>query len=158
VSHQTYRRDAFTVLTDPALLDIDLVHDLSRETYWAAGIPRATLVRAVAGSLCFGIYEGQKQVGFARVVTDRATFAYLCDVFVLPTHRARGLSKWLMECVVAHPDLQGLRRFVLVTKDAHGLYARFGFETPADPAAYMHIHRPDVYRSQPDAGDEPTGR
>ena len=80
-----------------------------------------------------------------RIVTDRATFAYLCDVFVLPGYRGRGLSKWLMECAVAHPDLQGLRRFVLVTKDAHGLYAKFGFETPADPTAYMHIHNPDVY-------------
>lgn len=148
--HQNYHRNGFAVSTDPALLDIDLVHDyLSRETYWAAGIPRDTLVRAIVGSLCFGVYEGDAQVGFARVVTDRATFAYLCDVFVLPEFRGRGLSKWLMECVVAHPDLTGLRRFVLVTKDAHGLYAKFGFETPVDPTGYMHVHRPDVYREPP---------
>jgi GNAT superfamily N-acetyltransferase len=147
VPHQTFRRDDFRISTDPAILNIDLIHSyLSRETYWAAGIPRDTLVRAVTGSLCFGVYESEKQVGFARVVTDRATFAYLCDVFVLREYQGRGLSKWLMECVVSHPDLQGLRRFVLVTKDAHGLYAKFGFETPADPASYMHIHRPDVYR------------
>ena len=146
--HPTSSRDAFTISTDPALLDIDLLHNyLSRETYWAAGIPRDTLVRAVAGSLCFGVYEAEKQVGFARVVTDRATFGYLADVFVLPEYRGRGLSKWLMECVVAHPDLQGLRRFVLVTKDAHGLYAQFGFEPLADPTGYMHIHRPDAYRT-----------
>jgi GNAT superfamily N-acetyltransferase len=139
------------VSTDPALLDLDLVHNyLAQHAYWAAGIPRATLERAIAGSLCFGVYEGGKQVGFARVVTDRATFGYLCDVFVLPEFRGRGLSKWLMECVMAHPDLQGLRRFVLVTRDAHGLYARFGFETPADPKGYMHIHKPDVYRTRPD--------
>ncbi|WP_171475517.1 GNAT family N-acetyltransferase [Frigoriglobus tundricola] len=119
---------------------------LSRETYWAAGIPRDTLLKAVAASVCFGVYGADRQVGFARVVTDRATFAYLCDVFILPEYRGRGLSKWLMECVVAHPDLQGLRRFVLVTRDAHALYAKFGFEPPADPAGYMHVHKPDVYR------------
>jgi GNAT superfamily N-acetyltransferase len=148
VSHQTHNHDGFTVSTDPARLDLNVVHDyLDRDSYWAAGIPRQTLERAVAGSLCFGVYEGGKQVGFARVVTDRATFAYLCDVFVLSAYRGRGLSKWLVECVVAHPDLQGLRRFVLVTKDAHGLYARFGFETPADPTTYMHIHRPDAYQN-----------
>jgi GNAT superfamily N-acetyltransferase len=150
VTHQTHHRAAFTISTDPALLDLDLLHDyLSRETYWSAGIPRDTLVRAVAGSLCFGVYGVGGQVGFARVVTDRATFAYLCDVFLLPAYRGRGLSKWLMECVTAHPDLQGLRRFVLVTRDAHGLYAKFGFEPPADPTGYMHIHRPDVYRDLP---------
>jgi len=155
VSHPTHERDGFTVSTDPARLDIDRVHSyLSRETYWAAGIPRDTLLKAVAGSLCFGVYEADRQVGFARVVTDRATFAYLCDVFVLPEYRGRGLSKWLMECVVGHPDLRGLRRFVLVTKDAHALYAKFGFETPADPASYMHVHKPDVYQVPPGAGGE----
>lgn len=141
-------RDGFTVSTDPARLDLDMVHDyLSRESYWAAGIPRAVLEKAVVGSLCFGVYDGPRQVGFARVVTDRATFAYLCDVFVLPAYRGRGLAAWLMECVVGHPDLQGLRRFVLVTRDAHGLYERFGFVAPPDPSGYMHVHRPDAYRT-----------
>jgi len=143
-----HHRDGFTVSSDPARLDLDLVHRyLSEESYWAAGIPRAVLDRAVAGSLCFGVYEGDRQVGFARVVTDRATFAYLCDVFVLPAYRGRGLATWLVGCVVAHPDLQGLRRFVLVTRDAHGLYERFGFVTPPDPGGYMHVHRPDAYRA-----------
>jgi GNAT superfamily N-acetyltransferase len=153
---QSSHRDGFTVSTDPALLDLTLLHDyLSRQAYWSAGIPLDTLERAVAGSLCFGLYAGDLQIGFARVVTDRATFAYLCDVFVLPEYRGRGLSKWLMECVMANPDLQGLRRFVLVTRDAHELYAKFGFETPTNPASYMHIHRPDVYSAPPDTNDGP---
>jgi GNAT superfamily N-acetyltransferase len=141
----------FTVSTDPARLDLDLIHRyLSRESYWAAGIPRDTFTRAIANSLCFGVYDAAgQQVGFARVVTDRATFAYLCDVFVLPASRGRGLSKWLMGCVVAHPDLQGLRRFVLVTRDAHALYAKFGFEPLADPTGYMHVHRRNPYQSPP---------
>jgi GNAT superfamily N-acetyltransferase len=136
-----------------------VIHDyLSRESYWAAGIPRDVLERAVAGSLCFGVYdEAGRQVGFARVVTDRATFAYLCDVFVLPSHRGRGLSKWMMECVVAQPDLQGLRRFVLVTRDAHRLYERCGFTPVADPTGYMHIHRPDPYAGRSAAASEYVG-
>jgi GNAT superfamily N-acetyltransferase len=103
------------------------------------------LTRAVAGSLCFGLYHGAEQVGFARVITDRATFAYLCDVYILEAHRGRGLGRWLMELVVAHPALQGLRRFVLVTRDAHRLYERFGFQPLARPEGYMEIYRPDVY-------------
>jgi GNAT superfamily N-acetyltransferase len=149
VSHQIQHRDGFTVSTDPDHLDLDAVHAyLSQEAYWSAGIPRELLARAIAGSLCFGLYEGEKLVGFARVVTDRATFAYLCDVFVLPAYRGRGLSKWLMDCIVAHPDLQGLRRFVLVTRDAHKLYSRYGFTPLADPTGYMHIHRQDAYRKE----------
>jgi GNAT superfamily N-acetyltransferase len=158
VHHQTYQRGGFTVSTDPARLDLDVIHGyLNRESYWAAGIPRDVLERAVAGSLCFGVYDDAgRQVGFARVVTDRATFAYLCDVFVLEQYRGRGLSKWLMECVMAHPDLRGLRRFVLVTRDAHGLYERFGFTPVADPTGYMHVHRPDPYRAGTD--DQSDGR
>lgn len=148
MQHQTDRRGDLTISTDPARLDLDVIHRyLSEESFWAAGIPRDTLERAIAGSLCFGVYDGGKQVGFARVVTDAATFAYLCDVFVLKAYRGRGLSKWLMECVIAHPSLHGLRRFVLVTKDAHGLYKQFGFTPLADPSGYMHIHDPFVYSS-----------
>jgi GNAT superfamily N-acetyltransferase len=148
---ETYHRDGFSISTEPSRFDLDMIHGyLSRETYWSLGIPREVLIRAIAGSLCFGIYEQERQIGFARVVTDRATFAYLCDVFVLPDYRGRGLSKWLMESIIGHPDLQGLRRFVLVTRDAHELYTQFGFVTPPDPTAYMHIHRPNAYQPESD--------
>jgi len=152
MQHQTDQRGEFIVSADPARLDLDVIHRyLSEESFWAAGIPRDVLERAIAGSLCFGAYDGGKQVGFARVVTDSATFAYLCDVFVLEPYRGRGLAKWLMECVIAHPSLQGLRRFVLVTKDAHGLYQKFGFMPLADPSGYMHIHNPNAYQAGPDS-------
>jgi GNAT superfamily N-acetyltransferase len=116
-----------------------------RESYWAAGIPRDIVERSLRGSLCFGLYEGESQVGFARCVTDRATYAYLADVFVLPSHRRRGLSKWLMACIAAHPDLQGLRRWGLVTRDAHGLYARFGFGPLENPERHMERVDREVY-------------
>jgi GNAT superfamily N-acetyltransferase len=141
------RRGDYFISTDPKLLDLSVIHDfLSRDSYWAANIPRETQRRALNGSLCFGIYDDGKQIGLARVVTDRATFAWLCDVFVLETYRGRGLSKWLMECVVAHPDLQGLRRFILGTRDAHSLYTRFGFKPLADPTRFLEIHNADAYR------------
>ncbi len=156
MQHPTHSQGGFIISLDPARLDQDVIHDyLSRASYWAVGIPRDVLERAVAGSLCFGVYdETGRQVGFARVVTDRAKFAYLCDVFVLPSHRGRGLSKWMMDYVVAHPDLQGLRRFVLVTRDAHRLYERFGFTPVADPTGYMHIHHPDPYAGRSAAASE----
>jgi GNAT superfamily N-acetyltransferase len=144
-----YQLGEFTVSTDASRLDLDMIHDyLSQHSYWAAGIPRNILERAVAGSLSFGIYDPNRQVAFARVVTDAATFAYLCDVFVLESHRGRGLGTWLMECIMAHPSLQGLRRFMLATRDAHALYRRFGFTPAASSSAYMHIHRSDVYRDE----------
>ena len=93
------------------------------------------------------MYHGQQLVGFARIISDRATFAYLADVFILPSHRVRGLSRWLMECIVSHPDLQGLRRWMLATQDAHGLYAKFGFTPIRNPEAWMEIHRADIYAS-----------
>lgn len=139
------QRGAFLVSDDPALLDAGVIHAFLRESYWAAGIPRELVERSLQGSLCFGIYQGRAQVGFARCVTDRATFAYLADVFVLPSHRGRGLSKWLMECIAAHPDLQGLRRWNLVTRDAHGLYAQHGFTKVKHPERYMEKLDPDVY-------------
>ncbi|HVK11922.1 MAG TPA: GNAT family N-acetyltransferase [Gemmataceae bacterium] len=140
-------RAGYTISTDPGRLDFPAVHRFLSTSYWAPGLPMEVLTRAVAGSLCFGLYHGGEQVGFARVVTDRATFAYLCDAFVLEEHRGRGLSKWLMEVITAHPDLQGLRRFMLVTRDAHGLYEQFGFRPPVRPEGHMEIHRPDVYRT-----------
>jgi len=141
------RREGFRVSDDEALLDIELIHSFLRGSYWATGIPREVVERSLRGSLCFGLYEGDAQVGFARCVTDRATYAYLADVFVIPSHRGRGLSKWLVECVLAHPDLQGLRRWSLVTRDAHGLYARFGFVPPRNPERYLEKVDAEVYRN-----------
>src|SRR5690606_1543706 len=130
-------------------LDVDLVLGfLSREAYWSRGIPWETVERAIAGSLCFGGYlEGEGQVAFARVITDGATFGYLADVFVLPAHRGRGYGRQLVAAVLAHPQLQGLRRFMLATSDAHGLYAQFGFTEPARPQTLMEILRPGIYQS-----------
>lgn len=139
------KRDGFRVSDELALLDVDVIHAFLRECYWAAGIPREVLERSLRGSLCFGVYEGEAQVGFARCITDRATYAYLADVFVLPSHRGRGLSKWLLQCILAHPDLQGLRRWSLITRDAHGLYAQLGFVPLRSPERYMEKVDPDVY-------------
>ncbi|MCA8831825.1 GNAT family N-acetyltransferase [Hymenobacter pini] len=137
----------FTISTDPARLNVTLIHRyLSEESYWAKGIPLATVQRAIANSLNFGIYtaEGQ-QAGFARIVTDKATFAWLCDVFVLPEFQGQGLSKQLMRAVWAHPDVQNQRRHLLATLDAHGLYRQFGFQELAAPERYLEIRRPNPY-------------
>ncbi|KAA9331484.1 GNAT family N-acetyltransferase [Hymenobacter busanensis] len=142
---------AYTISTDPARLDVALVHDyLSHHSYWAPGISRELVERSIQNSLCFGVYapDGQ-QVGFARVVTDRATFAYLCDVFVLEAHRGQGLSKLLMTHIMAHPELQGLRRWLLGTRDAHSLYAQFGFTPLASPPRFMENAKLDPYRQAP---------
>jgi GNAT superfamily N-acetyltransferase len=145
--HEIARSGEFFISTDPTLLDLSVIHDfLSNESYWAPGIPIETQRRANDGSLCFGLYQNDQQIGFARVVTDRATFAWLCDVFVLEAYRGLGLSKWLMECVMSHPELQGFRRFILGTRDAHTLYTRFGFKPLADPTRFLEIHHPDPYR------------
>jgi len=129
------------VSTDKGELDVPLIHRfLSTGAYWSPGVARETVERAIAGSLCFGGYlDGAGQVAFARVITDAATFACLADVFVLPAHRGRGHAVQLMDAVVAHPQLQGLRRFMLATLDAHGLYARYGFVAPARPERLMEI-------------------
>lgn len=130
----------------PADIDLDVVHGfLSTEAYWCRGVPRVVLEKAIAHSLCFSALLDGSQVGFARVVTDRATYAYLCDVFVLPDARGRGVSKAMMDAITAHPELQGLRRFGLATADAHDLYARYGFEPLAKPERFMEIYRPGVY-------------
>lgn len=142
-----HHRDGFTVSTDPARLDVDAVHAFLTTSYWAEGIPRETVERSLRNSLCFGLYEGDRQVGLARAITDGVTFAYLCDVYVLPELRGRGLGTWLMECVMAHPDLQGLRRFSLVTRDAHELYRPFGFQEIRSPELHMEIVRPGLYKS-----------
>lgn len=133
------RPDGFTISTDPARLDVAAIHRyLAEDSYWARNIPRETVERALANSLNFGLFAPAGELaGFARVVTDKATFAWLCDVFVLPAHRGLGLSKWLMEVVWAHPDLRGLRRQMLATLDAHGLYQQFGFQPLAAPERYL---------------------
>jgi len=141
-----YRLGEFLISTDRERLSLDVVHGFLTNCYWAKGVPREVVTRSVEHSLCFGVYDGGgAQVGFARVVSDFATVAYLGDVFVLESHRGRGLSKWLMECVVQHPALQNLRRWILLTRDAHGLYSRFGFTPVKAPDRYMELHRPDVY-------------
>lgn len=147
------RQDDFTVSTDPDRLDLEAIHAALSREYWSIGIPRETVARALRGSLCFGLYvvEGQRegrQIGLARVITDAATFAYLCDVYVLSEFRGRGLGKLLMRTVMDHPDLQGLRRFSLVTRDAHELYRPFGFAEITRPDRHMEIVRPDIYNTR----------
>ncbi|SDR48387.1 Acetyltransferase (GNAT) domain-containing protein [Rhizobiales bacterium GAS113] len=138
------------ISTDPARFDLDRIHAwLEREAYWCKGLPRAVFDRSLRHSLCFGaLTAAGEQAGFARIVTDRATFAYLCDVFVDPAFRKRGVSKALMDAVIAHPDLQGLRRFMLATADAGGLYARYGFQPLAQPGRFMEISVPNIYQRQ----------
>ncbi|HUI25535.1 MAG TPA: GNAT family N-acetyltransferase [Candidatus Kryptonia bacterium] len=135
-----WTHDRFTISTDRARLDVDRIHSfLSERAYWALGRSRELVTRTIEHSLCFGVYDETAQVGFARVVTDYAIFAYLCDVFILESHRGRGLSKWLLRCVLAHPALAGMRRFHLVTDDAHGLYRQFGFTLLANPERHMEL-------------------
>jgi len=131
------RRGNLIVSTDPARLNLDAVCDFLTRAYWARTRPRAATERAFANSLVFGIYEGERQIGMARVVSDYTTFAYLCDVFIHEDYRGRGLGKWLMETIHGHPDLQGLRRWALLTSDAHGLYQQFGWSLLANPERWM---------------------
>jgi GNAT superfamily N-acetyltransferase/predicted metal-dependent hydrolase len=135
----------YEISADPSRLDLDVIHSFLSNSYWAKNIPRQLVERSIRHSLCFGIFHSGKQIGFARVISDFATFAYLADVFVLPEHRGRGVSKQLMETILEHRDLQGLRRFMLATLDAHGLYKQFGFEPLDHPDRYMSIHHPNPY-------------
>jgi GNAT superfamily N-acetyltransferase len=135
----------YTISNNNKKLDIGFIHSYLSTSYWAENIPVDTVTKAINGSLCFGVYHAGKQVGFARMITDKATFAYLADVFIDETHRGLGLSKWLVETILAHPGMQGLRRMMLATRDAHGLYAQFGFTPLTNPERWMHIHNPDVY-------------
>ena len=169
------RRGEFVISTDPARLDLDVIHNFLTNCYWARGVPREVVARSIENALCFGIYDGgdaspclaspclakearhgaprhgappygaPEQVGFARVISDFATIAYVGDVFVLESHRGRGLGKWLMECIMQHPALQNLRRWILTTRDAHGLYAQVGFTAVKSPERYMERHDPNVY-------------
>ena len=138
-------RDTFRITTDVASMDLDAIHAYLTRSYWSEGISKELVSKAMAGSLCFGLFDAGRQVGFARVVTDRATYAYLCDVYVLEDYQGRGLGTWMMHELMTHPDLQGLRRWGLVTRDAHRLYEKFGFAAPANPAGLMEIARPGMY-------------
>lgn len=135
----------YEVTTDPSRFDVVAIHAFLSGTYWSPGIPLSVVERAIQHSLCFGVLYDGAQVGFARMVTDRATFAYLADVYVLDAHRGKGLSKMLLDHIVRHPDLQGLRRMMLATRDAHGLYAKYGFQPLGKPDRFMELHQADVY-------------
>jgi GNAT superfamily N-acetyltransferase len=142
-----YRRGEFVISTDRERLSLDVVHCFLTNCYWAKGIPREVVERSIEHALCFGIYKGGEQVGFARVISDFATIAYVGDVFVLETHRGGGLAKWLMQCITQHPSLQNLRRWILTTRDAHGLYSQVGFTPLKAPERFMELHRPNVYET-----------
>jgi GNAT superfamily N-acetyltransferase len=139
-------KDHYRISTNKEEIDVAYVHYFLGQSYWAQNIPEEVVRRAINGSLCFSVFEQEKQVGFARVITDEATIAYLADVFIDEQHRGRGLSKWLMEVILSYPGLQGLRRFLLATRDAHGLYQQFGFSPLTHTNLWMHIHWPNVYK------------
>jgi len=140
-------KDDYCITTVKERIDLDYTQQFLAQTYWAEGIPKAVVEKAVQGSLCFALFHNDQQVGFARVISDEATFAYLADVFIDPAYRGKGLSQWLMEVIMDYPSLQGLRRFLLATRDAHGLYAKFGFEPIPSAAPFMQVHRPNIYRT-----------
>jgi GNAT superfamily N-acetyltransferase len=142
-----WQKNDYIIATDKALLDIDYIHRfLSEESYWAQHIPLPLVTKSVQNSLCFGLYLKEKQVGFARVITDEATFGYLADVFIDKGHRGQKLGKWLIEAILEHPALLGLRRIMLATRDAQPLYEPFGFQFPSDIKELMYIRRPDIYK------------
>jgi len=148
-SFQTITGEEYFISTDIDKMDVDTIHRyLSESSYWAKGIPKELVGKSIKHSLCFGVFSGDEQVGFARVVTDRTSFAYLGDVFILLAHQGKGLSKWLMQTIHDHPDLQGLRRWMLFTRDAHGLYNQFGWkQVPEEQTSrIMQIHNPSIYQ------------
>ena len=141
-------KDNYFISTNTSLLDVNMIHNyLANESYWAKNIPLATVEKSIKHSLCFGVYDGITQIGFARVITDYTAFAYLCDVFIIETYRKKGLSKWLLQTIHAYPELQGLRRWMLGTKDAQGLYVQFGWQSlPVDVCKrFMQIYKPNMY-------------
>ncbi len=148
-------RGDFRISSEHAGVDFDAVHAFLSTCYWAEGISRELLARAIANSIPFSLWHHDRQVGFARVVTDQATYAYLADVYVLEDYRRRGLGQWLMDVVLSHPDLQGLRRFELATRDAHRLYAKVGFGPLLAPERHMEINRPGLYKLQREQGQPP---
>ena len=146
MTNLTIYRDEYCISTDKTKLDLDAIHKfLSTEAYWCLNIPKSRVQLAIENSLCFGVYQNNKQIGFARVITDLSTIAYLGDVYILPEFRGKGLSKWLVETIMTYAPLQGLRRWILLTGDAHGLYRQFGWTDIADPTKWMELHNKNVY-------------
>lgn len=149
-----WQRENFIISTDKNMLDIDYIHQfLSKESYWAANIPIEVVSTSIKHSLCFGVYHKEKQIGFARIITDEATFAYLADVFIDSAYRGKGVSKWMMQIIMELPFMQLLRRFMLGTRDAHKLYEQFGFTPLTFPERFMQVHRPDAYAPCPPKGE-----
>jgi GNAT superfamily N-acetyltransferase len=147
------RRDDYLISTDKSILSVEMIYDyLANQSYWAANIPMEVVQKSISNSLCFGLYEKGEQIGFARLVTDKATFAYLADVFILEKYRGKGLAKWLVEVIQAHPELQGLRRWMLGTRDAHGLYEQLGWTVLDEDTRkrFMQRHFKDVYQQKED--------
>ena len=142
----TVAKNQFTITTKKEKFDVEFIHSFLTRSYWAEGISKEVIKRSIEGALCFGLFENDKQIGFARMITDKATFAYLADVFIIEEYRGRGLSKWLMEVIMSHPSLQGLRRMMLATKDAHGLYEKFGFTPLNNVDRWMQINDPNRYK------------
>jgi len=143
INDETLIKKGYKISTDKDLLDLDVIHNyLCNESYWSKGITKEKVQRSIENSMCFGVYKDGKQVGLARVITDKAIFAYLCDVFILDEFRGHGLSKWLLQTILAHPELQGLKRWTLATLDAHGLYKQFGFAPLGNPNRWMDIFTP----------------
>jgi len=152
LGYRSYYKDGFCISTEQARLDLCAIHHfLSTQAYWSQNIPFSRVETAVAHSLCFGLYQKEEQIGFARIVSDFSSMAYLADVYVVPEFRGLGLSKWLMQTIIDYPELQGLRRWILSTKDAHGLYKQFGWEPVAYPERWMEIHDPEVYNKRHDS-------
>jgi GNAT superfamily N-acetyltransferase len=146
--HYEVIKEEYRFSTDPSLLQVDMIHHyLSEESYWAQNIPKEIVEKSIANSLCFGLYRGDKQIGFTRLITDKATFAYLGDVFVIEAYRGKGLSKWMMTAIHAHPEVQGLRRWILGTRDAHGLYEQFGWTVMDEDTRkrFMQKYKKDAY-------------
>ena len=140
-----FQKNEYRISTDKTKLQFDVIHGFLSTSYWSPNIPMEIVKRAAENCLAFGIYKGDSQVGYARIISDYTTFAYLADVFVLECERGKGLSKWLMKCIMQVPDLQGLRRWMLTTRDAHGVYAQFGFTPLDNPSIMMQIARPNIY-------------
>lgn len=145
-----WQQGKFAITDESEQLNLEMIYGfLSRESYWSSGIPRSVVEKSLRHSLCFGLFDADQQIGFGRAITDRATFAYLADLFVIESYRGQGLGKWLVACILEHPDLQGLRRMLLATQDAHGLYQQHGFTALLHPERLMEINHPDIYSTSP---------
>ena len=153
--NERWQRGEYSISTDKSLLDLEVIHGFLDASYWAAGRSIEAIRRSIENSLTFGVYKGESQIGFARVITDYATFAWIADVFILEEHQGQGLGKLLMEVIITHPELQGFRRWVLATKDAHELYRRFGFRELKRPERWMERHDPNT-QERPDYWKEPS--